>query len=1335
MLPRSAQKLEMTLVSYSRQRLPRPARLYSTPSKTVNAPVTAFAQVPLPHPDYPPILAQRELPVDESSHLFAMQGFLKRRTPYTILPTPLPDDRVSSLNSFYFTDSPTQDQLAVMDACLHNLYDVPRAKQVFQQLRASKSGESLLESRIYNSFLEAYIDMAYTKEPEDRTLWVEDAYQLYDTMEKGIEKVHPTSSTYAIMLQAWRRFNPESETPVHLSNMPNPTTLLSNLMDREISPTNVVADRVFSSSEEASDIIKLLSKAAVELNFPHVLAELGQAESLGSHVPDPLEDVPEVNPVTRLNTPSEETLDESGNVIPVQTQGEVPFNLSNLRKHLAQVTLARRVLPEDLASRQKLLEESVYDVAVERLRHEAKVFDDLGLGGRELQRADLQKWMWDWHQKLKTRLEAEIKEIIAAEAKIASNKTVPRMGPFLSLVKPEKLSLITILEIMRLQGSGGVTDGMKTARALLTVGRAVENEYKAEMCKRNNIAIPSHARPGEFTGYFTGLGYRDLHARRVTAAKYMEDSEEWTSEWTQLLRVRVGSILVDCLMDTATIERTAVDKRTNEEIKEHQPAFYHAYEYVRGQKLGVIRLNPVVSERIAKDGVRETLHPRHLPMLVKPKPWLSYDQGGYLYNRSAAMRFKDCQEQQTYLDHASALGNVELVYAGLDVLGSTPWKVNRKIFDVVLKVWNSGERLCKVPPAAYDQPEPEKPQNMNDIKAKSVYGTRLKAYMQDRANNHSDRCSVNYKIEIARAFLGDTMYLPHNLDFRGRAYPIPPHFNHIGDDLSRGLLMFAEAQPLGERGLRWLKIHLANLYGFDKGNFDERVKFVMDHLEDVYDSAENPLDGRRWWTKADDPWQCLATCMELHEALESGDPHAFMSYLPVHQDGTCNGLQHYAALGGDVKGAAQVNLSVTDRPSDVYTYVASMVEQLIEEDLKKGDKYAIMLAGRVSRKVVKQTVMTTVYGVTYIGAREQIEKQLKDRKDLPEEECWGASAYLAKKVLSCIGDLFSGAKAIQTWLNLCARLISKSIPADRVPDALQAPSRKKRNGSALTRNRIRKEQMSSVVWTTPLGLPIVQPYRKTKRKQVMTAIQSVFISDPNAPAEVNAVKQASAFPPNFIHSLDATHMMLTALECRTQGLTFASVHDSYWTHASSIDKMSEIIRDTFIALHSSDVLGKLATEFRTRYASHKVPLASLRIGKLLKNLEGAGVRIVTSSEQAAALHEDGCTSFDNIMDVSDVEAGSIAQISTSPEDSKTTEISQKVKVPKPKRGRPFKNAAMIQGEIASLADEAGEDGAGDEDTDSPLSNKFVDLSAVLPPLPKKGDFDVETIKKSQYFFS
>jgi len=41
--------------------------------------------------------------------------------------------------------------------------------------------------------------------------------------------------------------------------------------------------------------------------------------------------------------------------------------------------------------------------------------------------------------------------------------------------------------------------------------------------------------------------------------------------------------------------------------------------------------------------------------------------------------------------------------------------------------------------------------------------------------------------------------------------------------------------------------------------------------------------------------------------------------------------------------------------------------------------------------------MTTVYGVTFIGAREQIEKQLRDRGDISEEQCWSASSYLAKK--------------------------------------------------------------------------------------------------------------------------------------------------------------------------------------------------------------------------------------------------------------------------------------------------------------------------------------------------
>lgn len=137
--------------------------------------------------------------------------------------------------------------------------------------------------------------------------------------------------------------------------------------------------------------------------------------------------------------------------------------------------------------------------------------------------------------------------------------------------------------------------------------------------------------------------------------------------------------------------------------------------------------------------------------------------------------------------------------------------------------------------------------------------------------------------------------------------------------------------------------------------------------------------------------------------------------------------------------------------------------------------------------------MTTVYGVTFIGAKKQIEKQLKERGDIPPEHLYMCSVYLGRIVLDSIGDVFKGATAIQEWLNRSARLISKSIPPGRIEQALQAEQEKKKtkktastkpSPASQTLSRIPKEQMTSVVWTTPLGLPVVQPYRKPKKRQV-----------------------------------------------------------------------------------------------------------------------------------------------------------------------------------------------------------------------------------------------------------
>ena len=77
-------------------------------------------------------------------------------------------------------------------------------------------------------------------------------------------------------------------------------------------------------------------------------------------------------------------------------------------------------------------------------------------------------------------------------------------------------------------------------------------------------------------------------------------------------------------------------------------------------------------------------------------------------------------------------------------------------------------------------------------------------------------------------------------------------------------------------------------------------------MEDILKSAESPST-HTWWQQFDSPWQLLSACMEISEALNfEGGVENFQSNLAIYQDGSCNGLQHYAAMGRDTEGAKQV---------------------------------------------------------------------------------------------------------------------------------------------------------------------------------------------------------------------------------------------------------------------------------------------------------------------------------------------------------------------------------------------------------------------------------------------
>mmetsp|Transcript_5668 Transcript_5668/g.8609 ORF Transcript_5668/g.8609 Transcript_5668/m.8609 type:complete len:440 (+) Transcript_5668:2389-3708(+) len=174
--------------------------------------------------------------------------------------------------------------------------------------------------------------------------------------------------------------------------------------------------------------------------------------------------------------------------------------------------------------------------------------------------------------------------------------------------------------------------------------------------------------------------------------------------------------------------------------------------------------------------------------------------------------------------------DLSLVMRGLNVLGKVPWKINPTVLDVALKCWDEGIVLGDIP-SQTDLEVPPLPQALEyrdytilgDLDKKTALDSfrkykdalnRHNRFKQKNMDLHSLRCSAILKLNQAKKFrdFGE-VYFPYNVDFRGRAYPVPPHLSIVGSDLCRALLVFAHPKPLGKNGLYWLKVHLANLAG------------------------------------------------------------------------------------------------------------------------------------------------------------------------------------------------------------------------------------------------------------------------------------------------------------------------------------------------------------------------------------------------------------------------------------------------------------------------------------------------------------------------------------------
>ncbi|XP_045846458.1 DNA-directed RNA polymerase, mitochondrial isoform X2 [Meles meles] len=639
--------------------------------------------------------------------------------------------------------------------------------------------------------------------------------------------------------------------------------------------------------------------------------------------------------------------------------------------------------------------------------------------------------------------------------------------------------------------------------------------------------------------------------------------------WPLSVLVQLGKKLAETLVEAVRMPGSVAAPQGPRTLI---PVLYHVYSFRSFRQIGILKPHPAFIELLATAAEHTlTFEAAEVPMLCPPLPWTSPHSGAFLLSPTKLMRSLEGTVQHQRLLDSCPPADLHGALDALTQLGNCAWRVNGRVLDLVLELFAAkGCPRLGVPAPASEAPRPPEgrlPPGASPAQ-KAEVRRELARCLKVAREMHSLRSDALYRLSLAQHLRHRVFWLPHNMDFRGRTYPCPPHFHHLGSDLARALLEFAQGRPLGARGLDWLKIHLVNLTGLKKReSLRARLAFADEVMEDVLDSADRPMTGRKWWMDVDEPWQALACCMEIAQAVRAPDPAAYVSHFPVHQDGSCNGLQHYAALGRDSVGAASVNLLPSEVPQDVYSGVAAQVEVFRKQDAKRGVRVAQVLEGFISRKVVKQTVMTVVYGVTRYGGRLQIERRLRELSAFPQEFVWEASHYLVRQVFNSLQEMFSGTRAIQHWLTESARLIAHT-------------------GSA-------------VEWVTPLGVPIIQPYHQDAKVLIAGGMQSLtFSQSGDTSQKPNTLKQKNGFPPNFIHSLDSSHMMLTALHCYRKGLTFVSVHDCFWTHAADVEVMNQVCREQFVSLHSQPILHDLSRFLVKRYCS------SARLGtpKHSKNL-------------------------------------------------------------------------------------------------------------------------------------
>lgn len=713
-----------------------------------------------------------------------------------------------------------------------------------------------------------------------------------------------------------------------------------------------------------------------------------------------------------------------------------------------------------------------------------------------------------------------ISEWVEQASSNVHSKTPIALQKISQIEDPKITALIALKHIMNT-----ITTTKNLTATAIKLGGRIETEISLKNFKNLNPELYAVVKKDLDKRSFN-YAYKRRKYREVAKKDEVVSWEEWST--TE--RLHTGMQLISLMVESVGLIEIGTDQHKHKTFK-------------------VIRQTAFTKKWIQdRNSFNELLNPEYLPMVLAPKSVVDGQVQGHGYWTSEMPELDLVKQRGKKFTNELENHDMPEVTSAVNLMQSTAYRINTFILGVMQNAWDKSLSIGGMPPIE-NLDIPQKPHDI-DTNKEALFEYKKACVIVHTENNRMSSKRMLYAkiINLAEQFKEYvTMYFPIQLDFRGRAYCVPAFLNYQSINGAKALLNFSQGKAITKenRGVFWLSVHGANMWGNDKVSFEDREKWTYDNADWIKACAEDPI-GNRQWEDADNAFQFLAFCDEWNRYTKEGD--GFISHIPVNVDGSCNGLQIYSLLLKDKVAGSLVNCVPNDVPQDIYGLVKNEVVKNAEQKSAEGEELATKwLDYGVKRSTCKRPVMTLTYGSTRYACTDFVVEDLTKRKDKgemhPFDDLFKPSTYLSKLIWQSIGENLKSAKEGMRYLQDIAKVVAK----EGVP----------------------------IHWVTPVGFPVYQYYPEMKSRRVETHLMGQVIQSTirEAKPETDKMKQRNSCPANYVHSLDSACMIRTVNIAREKGIeNFCNVHDSFATHACDIDKLNESIREAFVSIFSKDLL-------------------------------------------------------------------------------------------------------------------------------------------------------------------